>query len=469
MFKGIFGLFFASNVPKSSSQNRGRKRKKKNGTERISGASFAPAGSDGSGMPKILVADIAGDGSGEAGARIAACLDGFQSYEVFRAKRVLKMGDKGILVDQLIAAADEGRAWLAEEEADLLVWGRMVRNIIEIRFLVAVPLAEAQPGAYGLGDVLALPAAFDGDYNKGLHAAVLSAVGPTFKGMRNRVGTELDTALGQIKSLVQEKPADLSGSDYAAFLTCMGNAFAVHALLGGTAKRLDQAVSSYKLALTHTSPETDPIVWSICQNHLGKVLRVKGERAKDVDTLKEASKAYKAIADQLSRIEHPFDWALANINLGLVLYRLGTVSGKSSYFQESTKFFDEALTIYTKEGTPGKWAEVCNQYGVVLLALGEQVNGNATLEIAVKKFRSSLNVRKKEVVPVLWAQTANNLGAACFSLAKRNSELALLREASSCFEGAIEIYESSGASKRAELIANNLARVQRLLSSRADA
>ncbi len=469
MFKGIFGLFFASRVPKSSSQNRRRKQKKKNGAERISGASFAPADSDGPGLPKILVAAITGDKSGEVSARLATSLDGFQAYEVFRTKSAVKMGDQGILVDRLIAAADQGRDLLAQEQADLLVWGRMANGIVELRFIATTPLSDSQPGSYGLGDMLALPAAFGDDYNHALHAAVLSAVGPTFKGMRSKVGNELDKALGQIKSLVQQKPPDLSGSHYAAFLSCMGNAFAAHALLGGEAKRLDQAISSYKLALTHTSAEVDPIVWSLTQSHLGKTLKVKGERAKDADVLKEATVAYKAITDQLSRIEHPFDWALANINMGLVLYRLGMVSGKSSYYQESTKFFDEALTIYTKEGTPGKWAEVCNQYGVVLLALGEQVNGNATLEIAVKKFRASLNVRKKEVVPVLWAQTANNLGAACFSLAKRNSELALLREASSCFEGAIEIYESSGAGKRADLIANNLARVQRLLSSRADA
>lgn len=464
MFKGIFGLIFSSKVPKSSSRN--RKRKKKKGPERISGASFAPADSDGPGLPKILVADITGDQSGELGARIAATLDGFQSYEIFRTKRALKMGDQGILIDKFLAAAEEGRAWMAEEEADMVVWGELAGGQVTIRFLVMSPLSESQPGAFGLGDLLVLPATFSGDFASALHATVLAAVGPTFKGMRTRVGAELDKALGQIKPLVQEKPAELNGGDYAAFLSCIGNAFAAHALLGGTAKRLEQAISSYKLALTHSSPEKDPIIWSIIQNHLGTALKVKGERAKDADVMKEASKSYKAIADQLSRIEHPFDWAMANINLGLILYRIGVVSSEKAFYQEATKFFDDALTIYTKEGTPGKWAEVCNQYGVVLLALGEQVNGNVTLEIAVKKFRASLNVRKREVVPVLWAQTANNLGAACFSLAKRNSELALLREASSCFEGAIEIYANSGAEKKADLIANNLSRVQRLLSSR---
>lgn len=69
-------------------------------------------------------------------------------------------------------------------------------------------------------------------------------------------------------------------------------------------------------------------------------------------------------------------------------------------------------------------------------------------------------------MPLLWAQTANNLGAACFSLAKRNAEAALLREASSCFEGAVEIYQTSGAAKKAEVIRNNLSRVERLLSAR---
>lgn len=468
MLRGIFDLIFSNRSPKSSSRNRKRK-KKKNGPERVSGATFAPADSGGPGLPRVLVADIANDGSGELGARIATALDSFQAYEIFRTKRVLKMGDQALLVDQILAAADEGRGWLEDDDADMVIWGSRSGALVTLRFILKIPMSENQPGAFGLGDTFVLPATFAGAYDSALHATVLGAVGPTFRGMRTKIAAELETALSQTKSLVQEKPEELSGSNYTAFLSCLGNAFAAHAVLGGGAKRLDQSISSYKLALTHTSADRDPIVWSLTQNHLGTALKVKGEKAKDKDVLKEASKSYKAIADQLSRIEHPFDWALANINLGMVLYRLGVVSGEKAYYQEATKYLDEALTIYTKEATPGKWADICNQYGVVLLALGEQVNGNATLEIAVKKFRASLNVRKKEVVPALWAQTANNLGAACFSLAKRNSELALLREASSCFEGAIEIYEKSGAGKKADLIANNLSRVKRLLSTRENA
>ncbi len=466
MIKGLFNFIFASTTPKSSSRNRKRSRNKKEGPERISGASFAPVDGGGTGQPKILVADIAGDASGEVAARIATCLDGFQVYEIFRTKKPLKLGDKGALVDKLVAAAEEGRSWLASDEADLLIWGQIKRGAVELRFLPMTSAPESQPGAFGLGDVLILPKTFSGDLNSVLHVAVLAAVGPTFKGMRSRVAGQLDAALPLTKPVVQQKPAEINATDYATMVACIGNAFAAHTVLGGVEKRLDQAIAAYKIALNHTTAESDPINWSLTQNHLGAVLKVKGERAKDEDILKQASLAYKAIANELSRIEFPFDWALANINLGLVLYRLGTISGKSAYYQEATKSFDEALTVYSKETTPGKWAEVCNQYGVVLLALGEQVNGNTTLEISIKKFRAALNIRKKEIVPGLWAQTANNLGAACFSLAKRNSEVALLREASSCFEGAVEIYARSGAARKAEVITNNLSRVQRLLSTR---
>jgi len=466
MIKDLFNFIFASTTPKSSSRNRKRSRNKNAGPERISGASFAPADGGGTGQPKVLVADIAGDTSGEVAARIATSLDGFQTCEIFRTKRTLKLGDKGALVDKLIAAADEGRNWMASEEADLLIWGQITRGMIELRFLPMRPAPESQPGAFGLGDVLILPRTFSGDLDSVLHATVLGAVGPTFKGMRIRIGIQLDQALSQTRPVLEQKPADMGGTDYTTLVACLGNAFAAHALLGGPEKRLDQAASAYKIALSHTTAAADPINWSLTQNHLGTALKVKGERAKDEDILKQASIAFKAIANELSRVAFPFDWALANINLGLVLYRLGTLTSKSAYYQEATKAFDEALTVYSKDTTPGKWAEVCNQYGVVLLALGEQVNGNTTLEIAIKKFRAALHIRKKEIVPGLWAQTANNLGAACFSLAKRNSEIALLREASSCFEGAVEIYARSGAAKKAEVITNNLSRVQRLLSTR---
>ena len=134
------------------------------------------------------------------------------------------------------------------------------------------------------------------------HGAVLSAVGPTFKGLRSQIGAELETALEKTKFLIEQKPDELNASDYAVLLTCLGNAFAAHSLLGGPQSQLDIAVEAYQIALGHVTVDTDPIVWLITQNHLGVALKSKGEKAKDVEVLKQALQAHTVIIEQLNPV-----------------------------------------------------------------------------------------------------------------------------------------------------------------------
>jgi len=50
---------------------------------------------------------------------------------------------------------------------------------------------------------------------------------------------ELETTLEKTRFAVEQKPDELNASDYAVLLTCLGNAFAVHSLLGGPQMQLD--------------------------------------------------------------------------------------------------------------------------------------------------------------------------------------------------------------------------------------
>jgi len=460
MFQSLIGLFIRSGGKR-------KKRKKRKGAERVSGATFSPTGLDGPATtPKVLIADLAKDSNGQMTSLIADCLSRSENFEVFRAKKVLSLGRSGTLVDQLYAAFEEGRRWLIEENADLMLWGEIEGGNATIRFIPTVPVSDSQPGAFGMGDVLYLPPSLEGGLDAALNASALGAIGMGFRGSRGRLGESLKKHLQSIKHFVQEKPPNMSAEHYAALLTCIGNGFAAHSSLGGGTKRLAHASAAYKIAFKQVNPDESPVIWALALSHLAATLRARGDKEKDQDILKEAAGVYGKITDSLSRIDQPFDWALAQVNKGLVLYRIGSQTGRAAYYQDASKSFEEALGVYTKEIMPGRWAEVTNQYGVVLMALGELVTGNVTLELAVKRFRMALEVRKRDRVPVLWAQTANNLGAACFALAKRNSEVALLREAVSCFEGAIDIYRRSGETKKAEIIANNLSRVRRLLSTR---
>jgi tetratricopeptide (TPR) repeat protein len=464
MFQSLIGLFFTS---RSAKLSRKRNKRANNGPERVSASTFAPSGQEGfSANPKILLATLGDDSSGQMTEMIANCLSRSEAFDVFRDKRTLKLASQGTLVDQLFAAFEQGRDWLSTANADLLIWGKVEESVATIRFIPAVPVSDSQPGAFGMGDVLYLPATLDDGLESALTVSAIAAIGTGYRGARGRLGQTLKKYLQGVKLFINEKPDAINDEHYASLLTCIGNGFAVHAGLGGSPKRLDQAAATYKIAVKHVNAENSVVIWALAQSHLAAALRAVGDKEKDQDKLKQAAKVYNQITETLSRIAQPFDWALAQVNQGLVLYRIGALAGRAAYFQESSKSFEEALSVYKKDTMPGKWAEVTNQYGVVLMALGELVTGNVALEMAVKQFRLALGVRKRDRAPLLWAQTANNLGAACFSLAKRNSEVALLREAMSCFDGAVEIYQEAGDARKADVISNNLSRVHRLLSAR---
>ncbi len=439
----------------------GKRRKAK----KVSATTFAPTDAGDATPPKLLLADLAGDKKGEATDHLSEQLTAFQGWEVYRTRRPLQLPPEGNLVERLLVASDEGRHWVKEEGADILLWGELDIETIRLRFLPAIPSPDTQPGSFGLGDMLVLPANFTGGLERVLYVAVLAAVGPTYRGARTRIGEWLAESLQAVKGYVETSPPELNQEQHASILTCIGNGFAAHSRLGGSRKRLGHAIATYKLAKTKISPDTSPVPWAVMQSHLAAAHRAKGEVEKDPASLKAAAVVYSQTSDTLGRVANPYDWALAQLNLGMVLYKLAAMEGEPVYLEQSGKAFDEALSVYTKEKMPARWAEVTNLYGVVLMAQGEE-GGDVPLEQAIKKFRKALEVRKRDRMPVLWAQTANNLGAACFALAKRNSEAGLLREAASCFEGAREVYEQTGAQKTAQIIAKNLSRVERLLDTR---
>ena len=61
----------------------------------------------------------------------------------------------------------------------------------------------------------------------------VNAVGPTFIGLRSQIGVELEIAFEKTKFLIEQKLDELNASEYGALLTCLGNAFAAHSLVGG--------------------------------------------------------------------------------------------------------------------------------------------------------------------------------------------------------------------------------------------
>ena len=104
----------------------------------------------------------------------------------------------------------------------------------------------------------------------------VNAIGPTFNGLRSQIGAELESALGKTKFLIEQKLDELNASEYAAQLTCLGNAFVAYSLVGGPQMQLDSAVVVYQITLGHVTVDGDSIVWRIIQNQIGEVKRRLG-------------------------------------------------------------------------------------------------------------------------------------------------------------------------------------------------
>ena len=461
IFNKLFGLFSRS------------KRKRKSTRQKSGAAQFLPTDEAGTAAATVVVANLFGSGGVEAADRVAAVLGAEGRLEVLRRAEALKQPSGANLLERLTGAAEKGRAWLKEENADILIWGEMedLGTIQRFRFLPSATGGSNQVIGFGLGDVLDLPADSASFYNDLVVAAVYGAVGPVKRGLREPILEGLEARLEKIQGWADKLPEEVPREYSGTVLMTLGNALAAAALIGGGKKLLGRAAVAYQRAGSIIDQNADPLAWAMTQNHLAAVLETQGKKDKAPEPLIQAADRYRGVAEALGRDAHPMDWGMAHVRLGSVLYRLANIdlANITPHLKDAGAAFEEALTVYSKETMPGRWAEVMNQYGVVLMALGDQLAGTATMEQAVTAFKKTLDVRKREHVPLMWAQTANNLGAASFSLAKRDQKRKdeLLRDAAGCFEGAAGVYRKTpGYGKRAEVILNNLARVEKLLETK---
>lgn len=417
-----------------------------------------------------LIADMDGAAGRDITASLAEIMADCPGLSVKLARKKLKPHvDSDSLVEKLAASGILGRSWLADEDADVLVWGEAIgtEGAAAIRFLPAAMDAEGKTGTFGLGDSLELPAGFGREFGDVAAASTIAAAVAVKSENEGTLGAVLNSAVGRVSGYVESPPPGLTISQSVSLLTCIGNCFAALWRIDGGDAHLERAVKIYELALESFSRADMPIPYALIQNHLAATFEARAGMDGDSAHLEAAAKAYQAVAAVLGTVEHAQDWAFAQNRLGMILYRLAIRRDSDpSYLKASVKALDQARYVFTPDDAPDRWAEVTNQIGVAMLALGTQVAGTEALERSVNSFREALEIRRKDAAPLLWAQTANNLGAASFALFRRNNDTALLEEAIDRFEGAHAVYSRFKKERTVTVIEKNLARARSLLRQR---
>lgn len=413
----------------------------------------------------VLVCDFDGPAGREVSQRIVNDLSVNSGVLTRHFSKKLKARGKGTLVERIVRAAESGRKWLVDTEADILLWGEVLPEGrgIRIRFLCAAADADTQPGSVGLGDVLDLSMDYESDMAGIIHAVVLAAVGPRKANpQREELADLLSGPVEKLDGYIDTPPVSMEQAGIASVMTAIGNVLASMWRLKEDPVHLDRALVAYKLALTQNYDKDNPLNWALTQNQYAAALQAKSTRDQDPAPLLEAGEAYRAVAAALGAHLHVNDWALAQIHYADVQVKLSNFDNAVQHLQLAGEAYQQALKVFTREMSPGPWSELMNQMGVALMRLGENVAGDRVLEQSAACFRKALEVRRREIAPFLWAQSANNLGAVAFSTYLRNESKASLHEAAACFKGASEVYTQYGRQDKAVVAQRNLDKIKLL-------
>ncbi len=436
------------------------------GGENTPDESFPPASSEPAAVV-VLVADLDGLTGRDLSSQIGHTLASWPRVEVRLARKRLRAQGDFTYVEKLAESGRIGKTWLANEEADVLIWGETMgtEGAALVRFLPAAVNGEAKTGTFGLGDALELPVHFGNEFNEIVGVAAISAAVVAKKPDDEAFASVLAAALGRVSGFVEAPPPGLSPTQSVLLMTCLGNCFASLWRTSVDDKHIQRAIRIYKMALAACASRGMEITQALIHNHMAAAFESMAAREAGPEHLEAAAKAYQSVTVSLNRAEHAQDWAFAQNRLGMMYYRLAVRrDNNASNLMAAIKAFEAARTVFTQDDAPNQWGEISNQLGVALMVLGGQVAGTEALDRSIAAFRDAHEVRMRTLAPLLWAQTANNLGAASFSLFRKTKTPQLLDDAIKNFEGAREIYVQYRQDRTVAVIEKNLTRARELLA-----
>jgi tetratricopeptide (TPR) repeat protein len=239
---------------------------------------------------------------------------------------------------------------------------------------------------------------------------------------------------------------------------------------------LGEAVTAYRDALTVHTRSDMPADWAVTQNNLGIALWSQGERTGGAEGLRLLDRAVSAYRDALTvrtRADMPIDWAMTQSNLGIALQSQGVQTGWPEgrrLLNEAVRACREALTVRTRADMPADWAATQNNLGNVFQAQGERTGGPEgprLLDHAVAAYRDVLTVYTRADMPAQWAMTQENIGLTFESMAEADPDRAHahLLEAEAALIAALGVYTPEHMAFYHDKATDSLARVRDKLAA----
>ena len=363
----------------------------------------------------------------------------------------------------------EGRTWLAERNADLLIWGVIEptgRNV-EIHFVTVTSSPGERAGRFTQLNTLYLPIDFYNDWVPLIRACVLSAIDPRSFAQGRIMRSALPGLSNTARTMGLDPSAAMEPFERASIMFCYGNTAAMCAQLEGDRSWYQTAIEAWRGAATLFGNDYSPILGQLYQQ-LGLALQIVAERTNDIERMEEAADCYRRALVHMSRRKQPADWGLMKYRLGCVLYKIDMAVGDDNALREAIHACQSARQVFNRYTHPIRWSEISNTLAQILQVYGDNARSVPVLEYAVKCCAAALQVRTPDTSPLQWATIQNTLGSAFFLLAKHTGEWEYMRQSSEAFRYALAVYRDQNAGKMAIVTERNLHRAEKQIQSTAE-
>jgi len=369
----------------------------------------------------------------------------------------------GIFNDDLMKRANrEARAWMTDQNADLLIWGNIDstgRNL-ELHFTATSSSPGERPGRFTALNTLTVPVDFYTDWVPLLRAVALAAIDPRSFPQGRILRSALPAIAQSGRAMGLDPSAGLEPMERASILFCYGNVAAVCAQLEGDRSWYHTAVEAWRAAIDLAGTDQNPFTGQLYQQ-LGLVLQIIAERSNDIEALEQAADAYRRALMHISRRKQAADWGIMKYRLGCVLYKVDLAIGDDSSLREAIHACQASRQVFNRYTHPIRWSEVSNTLAQILQVYGDNARSIPVLEYAVKCCVQSLQVRTPDTAPLQWASIQNTLGSALFLLAKHSGEWEYMRQSSEAFRLALTVYKDHGAARMAIITERNMQRADK--------
>ncbi len=424
----------------------------------------------------VMVAKLRDDFEDVQHKNLIQALDGIPGVRTIAIDRDLTRFVPGVTEpgatanDELMKRATrDARAWMADQNADLLIWGNIDptgRNI-ELHFTATASSPGERPGRFTALNVLNVPVDFYTDWVPLIRAVTLAAIDPRSFSQGRILRSALPAIAVAARAMGAEPSAAMEPSERAAILFCYGNVCAVCAQLEGDRSWYHGAVEAWRMAIDLLGSDQSPMLGQLFQQ-LGLALQIIAERSGDTDSLEQAADAYRRALMHISRRRQIIDWGLVKYRLGCVLYKLDMAMGDDNALREAIHACQAARQVFNKYTHPIRFSEISNALAQILQVYGDNIRSVPILEYAVKSCVSALQVRTPDTAPLQWASIQNTLGSALFLLAKHTGEWEYMRASGDAFRLALAVYKEHGAGRMAIVTERNLQRAEKQIQSTSD-